>query len=94
MKFTITDVNGAELKVGDRVASGDEKGTVLALIEPDGEYDDWGRPVRVGPYVRVEFDNDVALLDCISTHRYTWADYPDGPQHETFACEDVEIVRS
>jgi len=93
--FEIRDCNGRTLKVGDPVLAGDDAyGMVIEISEPDGDYDDEaGRAVEICPVVVVQFDDH--STDRNSTYndtQVTWADYPDGPWHSIYVCDDVEKI--
>ena len=97
----ILDRNGNQIQVGDRVVEwppetvgtidgpAAEVGTVIDLTDPDGDVNSYGRPVALGPYVIVNYDNG-------TTERWTalwnatgpWDDYRDD-----YTCDDVEVAR-
>lgn len=55
----IEDSEGTLIKVGSRVLDeiGLPQGTVTSIIPLDGDADDEGRPVAIGPTVKVLFDD-------------------------------------
>jgi len=91
----ILDSNGTRITVGARVldANGNEEGTVVDLTEPDGDVNEYGRAVPVGPYVTVQYDDD----NDGDTVRYTALWNATGPwdDHRTdYTCDDVTVAPS
>jgi hypothetical protein len=94
LDYRVLDALGNVVSVGSRVLYADESlGTVLAISDPDADYDDeLGRGVFYPPKVTVRLDD--GEQDAVSTYRstqITWADYPDGPAIEDFTCDDIEV---
>lgn len=80
------DVNGAELKVGDKVmlvGSTDprDEGVVIGLNDADGDTDDYGRSIGIPASVVVEFHDCEDSFAC----QYDWRD-------GWWCCEDVQAV--
>lgn len=93
MDFTLQDINGEELEVGARVDCGDGwTGRVTDITEPDGDVDDYGRSIAVGPFVTVRFDN--GQEDTFTAYAVIggWGDYmrEDLP----YRCDDLELIPS
>ena len=91
----ILDSNGTLITVGARVldANGNEEGTVRQLTEPDGDVNEYGRAVPVGPYVVVQYDDDHPgeVVEWTATWNATgpWDD------HRTdYTCDDVTVKAS
>ena len=85
----ILDKNGTKIRVGDRVLDvlDREQGTVIDIIDEEGEVDETGRPEKVGPFVKVLYDEGV---------EESWTAYwsAKGPEDmdAPYVCDDV-IVR-
>ena len=63
-------------------------GTVTELTDPDGDVNEYGRPVALGPYVIVDYD-DGTRERWTATWNATgpWDDYRDD-----YTCDDVEVA--
>jgi len=90
----IYDSNGYRITVGARVEEPDTDGipygvgTVIQLTEPDGDVNEYGRQVAVGPFVVVEYDDG-------TTERWTASWNATGPwdDHRTdYTCDDVTVT--
>lgn len=100
--FEVRDINGQKIAVGNRVLFGDPRpderdlhtGEVTEITEPDADYDDeLGRGVQITPRVVVRFpDGSEERTRTINMTEVTWADYPDGPAHEIFEAEEIELT--
>lgn len=100
---TMTDSEGVEIKIGDRVVYGDvgpgeepQEAVITEITDIDGDYDDeLGRGVMIPPYVKLRFPDDGTeeSVRTYSTTAMTWADYPDGPREMTFASDDLVKVK-
>jgi hypothetical protein len=85
----ILDSNGTALKVGMRVLDkhGDEEGTITGLSDPDGDVNEYGRPVPIGPYVVVRYDNgDIERWTATWNATGPWDDY-----RTDYTCDDVTV---
>lgn len=104
--YHVEDWQGARIKVGTVCVYGsppvedDDYDVeeflvkVTSITDPDADYDDeLGRGVRINPKVRVEFlrDGVVDTMSTIATSEVNWSHYPDGPVHEVFVCDDLEV---
>lgn len=87
----ILDSNGKTIAVGARVIeNGVEVGTVTELTDPDGDVNDYGRPVAIPAYVVVHYDDGM-------TERYPSRWNATGPWDDTredHTCDDVTIVNN
>lgn len=94
----VLDRNGAPITVGARVlpdpSSGAGIGTVspggivTAITDPDGDVNSYGRPVALGPYVIVDYDDG-------TRERWTAAWNATGPWddwRDDYTCDDVEVA--
>ena len=87
----VLDRNGAPITVGACVIdpdTGTAGGTVTGLTDPDGDVNEYGRPVALGPYVIVDYD-DGTRERWTATWNATgpWDDYRDD-----YTCDDVEVA--
>lgn len=89
MDEVIKDSTGVEIKPGARVLgiNGLEIGSVTKLVPLDGDVDDEGRPVAVGPFVVVRYDDgDEERL------RASWdAEGPWDSDNPNYTCEDLVV---
>lgn len=89
----ILDSNGTQITIGARVLDPDPTafsngGVVTEITEPDGDVNEYGRAVPVGPYVVVTYDDG-------STERWIARWNATGPwdDHRTdYTCDDVTVV--
>lgn len=94
VKEIVRDCDGTALGVGDRVIFGVDEpvGIIEQITESDADYDDeLGRGVMITPRVTVRFpdgQHEIAQTHC--TNRFTWADYPDGPDTYEFMADDLK----
>lgn len=95
--YTYKDANGEEIHQDDRVVMPDDgdcqdRGTIIAINEPEGDVDDEGRTIYHAPSIRVHFDNG----DVESFALDTWGDprnyYPDGV--DTFCAEEFVLLHN
>jgi hypothetical protein len=92
-RLLFTDYAGTPLEVGSEVTYGDEQGVIVALGEPDGDYnDELGRAVEITPSITVEVGRVQFEVETMNVTRVTWADYPDGPSESTYQADDLEAV--
>ena len=79
----VLDVNGARLRVGDRVAFG---GRVVSINDPDGDVDgETGYVVGINPRVTVWWEDPYN-----STHEEEEQFYTHGGRHvEQYHCDDL-----
>ena len=84
----IFDSMGNPIKVGSRVLNtmGRPYGTVSAIIPIDGDSDDEGRPVTIGPSVKVTFDNGME-----GEFHPHWSAVGPEDMDAPFICEDLTI---
>jgi hypothetical protein len=99
MSFEVQDCNGSKLSVGDRVLYDDYTATITKITEPDADYDDeLGRAVENCPSVYITYDAvvpeaaDKEICNTYNDTKVTWADYPNGPAHSIYLCEDLELI--
>jgi hypothetical protein len=95
--YTYKDANGEKIHQDDRVVMPDDgdcqdRGTIIAINDPEGDVDDEGRTVYHAPSIRVHFDNG----DVESFALDTWGDprnyYPDGV--DTFCAEEFVLLHN
>ena len=85
-EVTFVDLNGVEIKEGDRVSDGAGAGVITLITDFDGDTDDYGRLVGINPHVCVQFENgDDDNYSTRSTATGPW-DHDSAP----YACEDIE----
>lgn len=83
----IFDRAGNRIEVGMRVVDriDAEIGTVVLLTEPDGDVNEYGRPIAIGPLVGVQYDDGD-----YEAWLATWnATGPWDSDREDFTCDDV-----
>jgi hypothetical protein len=86
----IVDSQGQRIKVGSRVldAIGLPEATVTSIIPLDGDADDEGRPVAVGPYIYVEYDDGTE--EKFTAH---WSARGPEDMDAPFVCHDLTIAQ-
>lgn len=86
---TIYDKAGNVIVVGARVAAEEDwpGGVVTGISDPDGDVNDYGRPVAIPPYVSVSYDDGTE-----DRHPASWnATGPWDDDCDDFTCEDVVV---
>jgi hypothetical protein len=86
MTTVVIDWQGQQIKVGQRVKVGDERGIVVSISDPDGDVDSYGRTVGINPSIEVRFPGDTERFGTTWTATGPWDE--DAP----YECEDVEVV--
>jgi hypothetical protein len=94
MSIRFQDVDGNAIVIGTKVELAFVPATVVALGEPDGDVDGYGRSVEIPPSLTVRFANgDEVQVPTSNVTRLTWADYPDGPDEWTYEAHDELEVK-
>jgi hypothetical protein len=89
----IYDSNGTRITVGARVLDPDPTalsagGVVTEITEPDGDVNVYGRPVAVGPFVTVTYDD--GTIERWLAHWNATGPWDD---HRTdYTCDDVTVA--
>lgn len=81
----VRDPEGAPLRVGVRVRTGNAEGTVTKVMEPESDTDHYGRDVSVGPFVVVQYDDG-------AIEHWVAQDWGKQGQLDHYVCHDVEVV--
>jgi len=87
----ILDGNGTLITEGARVVdhNGNEEGTVIDITDPDGDVNEYGRAVPVGPYVFVKYDGN----DEVERWTATWNATGPWDDHRTdYTCDDITVA--
>lgn len=95
--FSVVDCDGRALAVGDKIRVEGEAAvaTVLAISEPDADYDDeLQRGVLYPPKISAAYGRcEPFVIRTYETgHGISWADYPDGPESRTFEADEVSRI--
>lgn len=81
----IRDAEGTPIKEEARVRTGNDEGTVVRITEPDGDVNEHGHPVAVGPYVIVEYDDG-------ATEHWVAQNWDRRGELDHYVCTEVVVV--
>jgi hypothetical protein len=85
----VLDMHGNTITVGTRVTDTETGGgTVLAVSDPDGDVNSYGRAVGIAPMVLVRYDDGAEVL-----HGTHWnATGPWDDHRDDYTCDDLEVA--